>query len=427
VSRGRRLDLAVSAETRGADDRTRRWIREAAYGTVRLRGRLDHLLDHHVDRGLASVHSDVVDVLRLGAYQLLNMGSVPPYAAITEAVDQVRAVGRPGAAGLVNAVLRGLGREGGERERFPGLDEDPVGHLATWGSHPRWLVERWVERFGVEATEGLVHANNRIPPMGVRPVGASTPGTLERARAALESSGIPVAASVPEAGVLILAESAQLEPAMSTVRLQVQDPGAAMVIVYAAPEGGAGEWYADLCAAPGGKAVALAEGGNPVLALDPSTPRLRLVRDTAVRLELPIFPVRGRGESPPVESARLVLVDVPCSGTGTLRRHPDARWRLQPSDLGTFVRLQAGILEGAARAVEIGGLLVYSTCTLEPEENRLQVEDFLKRHPEFEMEPPEGWGSPRLGESMNAGGFLEVLPQVQGHDGAFAARMRRVR
>ena len=105
MSRGRRLDLAVAAEIRGSDDRARRWVREAAYGTVRLRGRLDHLLDQHVDRGLASVHSDVVDVLRLGAYPLLYMASVPDSAAITEAVDQVRAVGRPGAAGLVNAVL----------------------------------------------------------------------------------------------------------------------------------------------------------------------------------------------------------------------------------------------------------------------------------------------------------------------------------
>ncbi len=427
MSRGRRLDLAVAAEIRGSEDRTRRWVREAAYGTVRLRGRLDHLLDHHVDRGLSSVHSDVVDVLRLGAYQLLYMASVPDYAAITEAVDQVKAVGRPGAAGLVNAVLRGLAREGGGRERFPGLEADPVDHLATWGSHPRWLVERWVERFGAEATEGLVDANNRIPPIGVRPLGASVPGTLERARAALEFSGILVAKSVPEAGVLILGESSQLEAAMKTVRLQVQDPGAAMVVAYASPDGRPGDWYADLCAAPGGKAVALAEEGNPVLALDPSTPRLRLVRETAARLDLAIFPVRGRGEFPPIGSVRLVLLDVPCSGTGTLRRHPDARWRLQPSDLGTFVRLQAGILEGGARAVEIGGLLIYSTCTLEPEENRLQVEDFLKRHPEFELEPPEGWGSPDLGASMDAGGFLEVLPQVQGHDGAFAARLRRVR
>jgi 16S rRNA (cytosine967-C5)-methyltransferase len=355
------------------------------------------------------------------------MGSVPPYAAIKETVDQARAVGRSRASGMVNAVLRALSREGGGVERFPRLEDDPVGHLTSWGSHPGWLVERWVARFGVDSAAALVEANNQVPPVSLRPVGAFRPGALEQARAVLDAAGVGVSEEVPEAGVLVLADPTHLGAALDAGRFQVQDPGAAMVLSYAAPDRLPGEWYADLCAAPGGKAVGLAEGGNLVVAGDPSSARLGLVRESADRLGLPIFPVRARGEAPPIRPARLVLLDVPCSGTGTLRRHPDARWRLGPGDIDTFVRLQAGILAGGAGAVDAGGLLVYSTCTLEPEENEDQIAAFLSTHPEFEIEAPGDRGAGVSVEFMDEAGCLRVLPQAHGHDGAFAARMRKVR
>ena len=203
----------------------------------------------------------------------------------------------------------------------------------------------------------------------------------------------------------------------------IQDAAAALVCRYAAPpEGGL---VADLCAAPGGKALSLARRAGYVLAADPSVPRLRLLRENRERLGLPVGVVRARAEEPPLGSVGvaapdLVLVDAPCTGTGTLGRHPDARWRLRPGTPERMARIQARILDGAAEAVPSGAILVYSTCTLEEEENLGVVEDFLREHVDFRWAPPE---DPEL--ELNEDGWLEVLPQHTGYDGAFAARLVR--
>ncbi|MFW5905106.1 MAG: transcription antitermination factor NusB, partial [bacterium] len=149
VARGRRLDVAWAEVAPDLNPRRRRWVQEAAFGTVRVKGRLDHLLERHVDRGLSSLPPPLVPILRLGAYELLYMDSVPDHAAVSQTVESARQVVGEGLARLANGVLRSLLREGGGEERFPSLHEEPVQHLATWGSHPEWLVRRWVERYGV--------------------------------------------------------------------------------------------------------------------------------------------------------------------------------------------------------------------------------------------------------------------------------------
>jgi 16S rRNA (cytosine967-C5)-methyltransferase len=180
-------------------------------------------------------------------------------------------------------------------------------------------------------------------------------------------------------------------------------------------------WIADLCAAPGGKALGLAARGGRVVAGDRSAARVRLLAANVARTGLPVAALVARAESPPLADARVVLLDVPCTGTGTLRRHPDARWRLGPGDPATLAAVQDAILDGGARAVAPGGLLVYSTCTLEPEENEERVAAFLARHPDFRPEPAE----PVDPIHLDAAGRLAVLPWRSGSDGAFAARMRR--
>jgi 16S rRNA (cytosine967-C5)-methyltransferase len=182
----------------------------------------------------------------------------------------------------------------------------------------------------------------------------------------------------------------------------------------------AGVRAADLCAAPGGKTLALTRTASYVLAADRSPARLRLLRRNLLRTGRRAGVVAARAEAPPFRSIDFVLLDVPCTGTGTLRRHPDARWRLIPEDIAKLAAVQAGMLDAAAPVVPPGGLLVYSTCTLEPEENEDQVARFLARHRGFRLEP---------GGALDPGlldrGFLRVLPQRTGFDGAFAARMRR--
>jgi len=419
VSRGRRLDLAFAEASDRLDPRERRWVHELVYGAVRLRGRLDHLLDAQLDRGVGSVADEVLDVLRIGAYQVLYMGSVPGYAAVSQTVDQARAVGGKGAAGLVNAVLRSVARVGDGPEHFPDPETQPAEYLSTWGSHPRWLVDRWLARWSGMDVAGLVEANNKVPPLFVRPFGACRERAVER----LGDQGI-IATKEQSGDVCLRIESGHTPgEVLNAISGVIQDPGAALVTVYAAVE--PGSTVADLCAAPGGKALSIAEGARYVVAADSSMRRMALLRSNADRLGPDISHrvglVVADARWPAIRGADVIMLDVPCTGTGTLRRHPDARWRLSPEGMAGLVALQAEMLEAASDLVPPGGLLVYATCSLEEEENAAQVEAFLGVHPEFTIDPGNGVDKSRLDRQ----GLLRLLPQVTGFDGAFAARLRR--
>ncbi len=414
--RGRRLDLAFTDAARELSSLDQAFARELAYGTVRLRGRWDHLLGRHVRGGLERLDVPVLDVLRLGVHQLRAM-SVPSYAAISETVELSRAVGAGRASGLVNGVLRSVDRAGANDDDWPDAAGDPAGWLATRGSHPRWLVERWLERWSFDEVARLVELDNRVPDLRLVPAD----GDVEAAAAAWRAAGLEVEIEPLPGTVRVV--TTDVPGALDAYPSFVQDAAAAMVVRYAAIPAGAR--VADVCAAPGGKALSMARRAGYVLATDPSRPRLDLVRESASRLGLPIGVARAAGERPPACDMDVVLVDAPCTGTGTLRRHPDARWRLGPEDPGRMAEVQARILLGAASAVRPGGLLVYSTCTLEPEENRGVVDRFLSARPEFRPAPPDDPEIPLTD------GALEVLPHRHGGgpgwDGAWAMRMKRVK
>ena len=415
---GQLLDAAFDRRAAALDARDRRWTQELVWGMLRRRGFIDHLLAPRVRGGIARLDGDLADLLRLGTYQLFHMGSVPPYAAIAQTVELAKRRHGIGASKLVNAVLRRLDRE--RDELAPALPSDPVEALAVELSHPRWLVARWVARWGAEATRALLEANSREAPLIVRPWGV----VREQLEAMLEASGV----EVHEAP--LVDDSMQLAPgtvltslgAFQQGRCFVQDPAATLVTRYAAVPAGAR--VADLCAAPGGKSVELARTASEVVAADASEARLQRVQETIDRLELDHVTavVCDAREAATLGTFDAVLVDAPCTGTGTFRRHPDARWRLRTSDLAVMAATQRAILRAAADAVAPGGLLVYSTCSLEPEENDAQVEAFLADHPGWTLEPPPEGAVPA---SVLDAGRLRVLPQRHGTDGSFAARLRR--
>ncbi len=401
VERGRRLDVSWEAKAGTLPPRERGWAHALLYGVVRFRGRLDHLLEQRLHQGLAGVHPDLRNLLRMGAWQVLYMSGVPTYAAVDETVAQARALPRPaggrGAAGLVNAVLRRLSEAGGDESQFPSWHEDPLGYLCTWGSHPTWLVERWIARHGVEQARRQVEAGNRIPRTTLRHLPSGALHELEP-------------------GADIHAALIAHHPA------QVQDPAASAVVDVAleacriAPIPG---HVVDLCAAPGGKGLGVAghvswsgtgAGGGVLVGADPSRTRLRRMRENASRLGVPVQLVVARAEHPPLpeEWAGVVLVDAPCTGTGTLARHPDARWRLVPEAPQSLAGVQRKILAGARGIVAPGGSLVYSTCTLEPEENEAQVTAFLEAAPDFSLRH-----------------MAMVWPGEQHGDGAFVAWLER--
>lgn len=413
VGAGVYLDDAFARAVVELDDRDRRWARECAFGVLRHRGRLDRILEARVHGGTGRLDAPVLDLLRLGAHQILHMDAVPAYAAVSQTVDLARTVAGPGAAGLVNGVLRAVERHGLDPGAFPDRTRDVAGFLSTWHSHPLWLVERWLSRWPAPEVEALLVANNAVPPVYVRPLGIP----LDVAVPALGPGAEPAGRG---SDCVALGPGTPLLEALARVRGIVQDPGAALVTRYAdVPPG----WeVADLCAAPGGKAVALAETAAYVVAADRSPERLARVRATTERLGSRVHAVAARAEAPPLRMARAVLTDVPCSGTGTFRRHPDLKWRLKPADLASLAALQRAILDGAAGLVPAGGLLVYSTCTLEPEENEEQVAAFLTRHGGFRLEATDA-----VEDGLRASdGALVVLPHRTGFDGAYAARLRRV-
>lgn len=413
------LDAAFEARTRELDARDRRWIQELVWGMLRRRAWLDSVLGERVRGGFARLDTDLLDLLRLGAYQLLFMGSVPPYAAIAQTVELAKARHGMGASKLANAVLRRLDRE--HSELAPATPADPVDALALRTSHPRWLVARWIARWGAAETERLLEANNCEAPVIVRAWGIGA----EQLEATLEAAGVGV--SEPP----LVRDSIELAGGVSLAGLGafrqglffVQDPAATLVARYAAIPAGA--TVADLCAAPGGKTLELARSAALVIAADRSARRVERMRENFRRLDLhttstPVLVADAR--HPAIRAVDAVLLDVPCTGTGTFRRHPDARWRLRISDIAVMAALQRNLLRAAAAVVRPGGLLVYSTCSLEPEENDGQVETFLAESPGWMLEPPPEGVVP---DSVLDAGRLRILPQRHGVDGAFAARLRR--
>ena len=417
LRRGELLDRAFEARAPQLDARDRRWTQELVFGMLRRRGRIDAYLDDRVRGGLARLDPDLIDLLRLGVYQLLFMDSVPAYAAIAQTVELAKQRHGMGASRLANAVLRRVDRER-QALALP-EDGDPVGALALRHSHPRWLVARWVARWGAADTERLLEMNNTEAPTVLRPFGI----VREQLEATLETAGVRVedAPLVPDSIQLAANVSLSDLGAFRKGLFFVQDPASTLVVRYA--DVPAGALVADLCAAPGGKSLELAREARLVVAADRSPSRLERLVSNARRVEARnVSAVAQDARFPALRPVDAVLVDAPCTGTGTFRRHPDARWRLKISDLAVMSALQRSLLRTAATVVRPGGLLVYSTCSLEPEENDAQIESFLAEHDGWRLEPPDAAAVP---ESVLDAGRLRVLPHRHGADGAFAARLRR--
>ena len=290
VESGRRLDVAWEASGASASPE-RAWIRTLVYGTVRLRGRIDHLLSRFAGRPPAELDPPVRIALRLGAFQILEMGGVPDHAAVSQSVEQVKRTRSRAAAGLVNAVLRKVAATPRDRSLFPAPESDLKGYLTTWGSHPAWLVRRWIRTLGPAAAQALVETNNRKPDIYIRPVGTERSKAVRVLAASGFCSPDSRDADVPGRGIRLQprtdpAEALQLVPGV------IQDPAASLVVDYAAPD--PGSVVADLCAAPGGKALAMSDTAARVVAADLSPRRRDRTRRRAVQRHGNVSATPGR-------------------------------------------------------------------------------------------------------------------------------------
>jgi 16S rRNA (cytosine967-C5)-methyltransferase len=313
----------------------------------------------------------------------------------------------PRSAGFVNAVLRRLAKELASPDApaaTPPPTDDPR-VLAKRYSHPAWMVARWTTRFGIERTEALLQHNNRRSAIHLQ----AAQWDAERLRQAFHDAGVPFEERDAAPGFAVRGVRVHELPGYAEGAFVVQDPAQALALDHAALPNGALLW--DACAAPGGKAARLQRRG-PVFASDPRRARLPRLIDTVRRAAPGVLVACADATAAPVrdESFDAVLLDVPCSATGTIAKHPDARWRLSPRRISRLSAIQATLLDAVARAVRPGGLLAYLTCSLEAEENDTQVDAFLTRHEHFRRTADD----------------LFLFPPDRGTDGAFAARLERV-
>ncbi|QER86263.1 RsmB/NOP family class I SAM-dependent RNA methyltransferase [Streptomyces tendae] len=403
---------------------------ELVYGTLRRQGTYDAVIAACVDRPLREVDPPVLDVLSLGAHQLLGT-RIPTHAAVSATVELARVVLGDGRAKFVNAVLRKIAQDDLDSwlERVaPPYDEDPEDHLAVVHSHPRWVVSAlWDSLGGGRAgVEELLRADNERPEVTLvaRP-GRATADELLAQEAAVPGRWSPYAVRLTEGG------EPGAVPAVAEGRAGVQDEGSQLVALAlaAAPVEGPDRRWLDACAGPGGKAALLgaiaAERGAVLLASEKQPHRAGLVAKALAGNPGPYQVVAADGTRPPWRPGSFdrVLVDVPCTGLGALRRRPEARWRRRPEDLDGFAPLQRGLLRTALESVRVGGVVGYATCSPHLAETRAVVADLLKQFPDAELIDarlllPD---VPDLGEGPD----IQLWPHLHGTDAMYLALLRR--
>lgn len=420
------------ARARLADERDRALAGEIAAGTLRWQGAFDAIVEAFSGRGITRLDGEVLTVLRLSMFQLLHLDRVPASAVVDDGVELARRAGKRSAAGFVNAMLRRVSRE---RLRLPlppapGPDADrdaALEYLSTTLSHPRWLVSRWLDRYGYDAVRSWAQFDNEPAPLTLRVNTLRT--TKEALRRALAETGVETRDATYAPGALIVtAGNPLLTPLAHAGHFAVQDEASQLVgeFVDARP----GERILDACASPGGKTTQMAAAMRDrglIVAADVRGRRIdllaRSVAEAGARA-IGIVQADARGEMPFHQPFDAVLLDAPCSGLGTVRRDPDVRWRRTASDLPALADAQNRMLTSVSSAVRPGGRLIYATCSSEPEENDRVVEAFLAAHREFELEPPAEPSAMWRGV-LDSRGFLRTLPFAHGLEAFFAARLVR--
>jgi 16S rRNA (cytosine967-C5)-methyltransferase len=410
--------------------RDRALLTQLVYGTLRWRGNIDWHLSQPLTRPLSKMDAYLRNLLRLTLYQLLFLEKIPDYAAVYEAVELAKNYGGKRAGGLVNAVTRAVLRQK-DKLRYPDPDADIASYLAVALSHPEWLVRRWLKYFGPEATEALLKANNEEAPLTLRV--SRLKGDREELLKMLRDLELEAAPTrFSPQGIKVKGASApDLLPGFREGLFQVQGEASQLIGYLVDPK--RGERVLDACAAPGGKSTHLAElmeDRGEIVATDISARGLEKLKQSMQRLALKsVRPFRvdmARGwEKAVAGSFDRILVDAPCSGLGTLRSHPEAKWRRDERDIERLSRLQEKILSQLPPHLTAGGILVYATCTLTREENERVVENFLARQRDFVLEDAASY-LPEEARSLACGNYFLALPHKHDTDGFFAVRMRKI-
>lgn len=404
------------------EPKDRALLTEMTYGTLQHKMTLDYYLAPFI-RG--KIDHWVRWLLRLSLYQMHYLTRIPPHAAVNEAVEIAKRRGHKGIASTVNGVLRSILRQG-----VRSTDEitDPIERLAIATSHPDWLVQRWVEAYGMATTRAMLEENN-VPPVQTVRVN-TTKATVAEVVASLTAEGITVEQSTLLAECLhIKGGQAARTKAFAEGLMTIQDESSMLPATVMNPQA---DWRVlDMCAAPGGKTTHLAEKMNDegsILALDLHPHKLELIDENTARLGLVSIdtaPLDGRKapEYLALESFDAILVDAPCSGLGVMRRKPDIKYTKREEDLESLQAIQLSLLKAATRLLKPGGLLIYSTCTVDKTENEGTVAQFLQDVKKMQSTPLQNL--PAALDAKQKDGMLQVFPQDFGSDGFFVAAFRK--
>ena len=418
---------------RDYDQREKKFAMELALGTLRRKATLDYVIQRYSKRKTADIDPLTLNVLRTALYQMYFMGSVPKHSAVDEAVNSCKCLGNSKASGFVNAVLRKASAIDLEAE-LDSLSFDEATNMSIRHSYPKWIVERWIETLGADGAEMMCVAQNKQPCVSARL--NLLRGDVDEVSKVLKDEGLTVHPGnyLPEAVVLEDVNPIEEYESFRSGHFTVQDESSMLVahVLGAKPS-----WkVADVCSAPGGKATHIAElmeDRGFVLACDVNARRVQMVRDVVDRLKLESVKVEqcdAREISEKYDcDFDAVLVDAPCSGLGVLSRRADSRWRKQLQDVAELSQIQYDILESVCRLVKSGGVLVYSTCTVERAENQDLIGKFLSKHPEFRPYPVKrilNDISPHFSYLDDDQFFVQLLPYKDHVDGFFICKMEKL-
>ena len=413
------LDAALNEA--GLSGKDSRLVAELVYGTLRWRGKLEYIIRKIYTSPWENMPRLIKRIIEMGLYQLIYMDKIPDYAAVNESVKL--GVNMKGMVWgkVVNGVLREYLRSHDWIE-FPDIKKDPVAAIASEWSHPEWLVRRWIDQFGLEKTLSICKANNLRPVLSLRVNRRIT--TREKLMEALKKKEIVAKASpylkdfleIPRAREVLASEL------LKNGLISFQDVSAGLVAILADPQ--PGEVILDIAAAPGGKCCYMGELSDDqslIVASDLHEQRMGKVVENIARLKLKnVFPVRADGRMISAQQPDKILIDAPCTGFGVLRRRVDLRWNRNPSDIEDIVKIQRAMLKDAAQLLKPGGILIYATCTIEPEENENIIQEFLKLHPSFKIESADKFVDKKF---VNSEGYIRTWPDQPGLDGSFAVRL----
>ena len=407
-----------------------RLLTHLVYGSLRFQGHLDWILAKLYRGDFGKMEESIKNILRVGLYQLKFSDRLPAFAVVDEAVKIAKII-RPaqsGQSGLVNAILRNYLRQG-NNIAFPSLEKNPAEYIAAYHSHPLWLVKRWIKTLGIKDTQALCAANNELPPLTLRV--NILKSSRDELKDKLTAAGFNATATDFSPDGLILHDTTQ--PVQKTIffregYLRLQDEASQLISYLVFPQNS--ESILDLCAGTGGKATHLAaimKNTGKIAAVDYDLKKITELKTEAARQGITIMETQqadlsvGLPESLKDKFDR-GLVDAPCSGLGTLRRNPEIKWRTADNHLAKFATTQRTILQNASLAVKKGGHLIYSTCSLLPEENENVIDYFLKTNSHFFLNPQPESHHPQL---FDAKGYFRTYPHIHHMDGFFGAVLER--